>query len=287
MCPSGPTGTTPVITALTLDLPAPTTAPSTGSYTWRALVTPRSGKVYELRALALLPASVTMTASYDAKHKQAVLTGNAPEQAYATVFVRGRHDAVRSYTRAGQALAASELPRSSELPAGANPVGPGNHLCDGKHPSEAKLTVTGEAQSPFYLALSRGSGGGTTDFGAVEISATARVFRTAKQATAALDGVATLATARCLLGRGTGTAKKSTAAYPKSPATLRAFVDTIDFQGPTGTMEIVFLQRGRSVAKLSSSGSTRRAGRSRSPSSGASLRGFASGRSVVAAHPVA
>ena len=162
----------------------------------------------------------------------------------------GRHDAVRSYTGAGQALAARELPRSSELPAGANAVGPGNHLCDGKHPSEAKLTVTGEAQSPFYLALSRGSSGDTTDFGAVEVSATARVYRTAKQATAALEGEATLATARCLLGRGTGTAKKSTAAYPKSPATVRAFVDTIDFQGPTGTMEIVFLQRGRSVAKL-------------------------------------
>ena len=39
-------------------------------------------------------------------------------------------------------------------------------------------------------------------------------------------------------------------AYPKRPATVRAFVDTLDFQGPTGTMEIVFVQRGRSLAKL-------------------------------------
>jgi hypothetical protein len=35
---------------------------------------------------------------------------------------------------------------------------------------------------------------------------------------------ATLATARCLLGQSTGTAKKSTAPYPKRPETVRAFV---------------------------------------------------------------
>jgi hypothetical protein len=110
--------------------------------------------------------------------------------------------------------------------------------------------VTGEAQSPFYLAVSKGSGGDPSAFGGVEVSVTARVYGSAKDARAALQAEATLTTARCLLGRSTGTAEKSTAPYPKRPETVRAFVDTLDFQGPTGTMEIVFVQRGRSLAKL-------------------------------------
>ena len=84
----------------------------------------------------------------------------------------------------------------------------------------------------------------------VEVSATTRVYRSRADAKAALAGEATLAVARCLLDRGSGFAAKSTAAFPQHPATVRAFVDTIDLLGPTGRMELVFILRGRSVARL-------------------------------------
>jgi hypothetical protein len=61
----------------------------------------------------------------------------APQPAFATVFVRGRRDAVRAYTRSGQARAAATLPRLVELPTGAAETGPGVHICEGKHASKS------------------------------------------------------------------------------------------------------------------------------------------------------
>ena len=151
---------------------------------------------------------------------------------------------------AGQALAARELPRSSELPAGANAVGPGYHLCDGKHPSEAKLTVTGEAQSPS-TSRCRGDRAATPRTSARSRSRRRRASTGPRSRRRPRSRGRRRSPPHAVCSAGARAPRRR--ARPRIPRARRRYGPSstrIDFQGPTGTMEIVFLQRGRSVAKL-------------------------------------
>jgi hypothetical protein len=158
---------------------------------------------------------------------------------------------MRAYTPAGQTLAGRELLDLRDLPAGFSPVAPAIHDCENRHPSETRLTVTGEAQSPLYLAIAgAGSLVDPTTFDVLEVVTSTRVYRSQPQAKAALAGEATLAHARCLLQNNPGVATKTTRSFPQHPARVLAFRDVVKESGQEVTLELMFIQRGRSVASL-------------------------------------
>jgi hypothetical protein len=153
VCPSGPTGTVPVTTRLSLELGAPAAVQlevQVGDVSHQGQL-----RLHRQRRAAV---AGVRTAAVSAPGGCLSQTIAAPQPAFATVFVRGRRDAVRAYTRSGQARAAGELPRRRSFRQERRRPAPGSTSARGSTLRRAKLTATGEAQSTFYLAVSKGSG---------------------------------------------------------------------------------------------------------------------------------
>jgi hypothetical protein len=104
---------------------------------------------------------------------------------------------------------------------------------------ESDLTITGESTSSLLRYSSKGLAGAL---------GLARVYATPRQARAAFEREAIPATARCELQGAT--AKQGTAHFGGVPARVRAFRATGDADGSKVRPDLVFLQRGRSVAVL-------------------------------------
>lgn len=157
-----------------------------------------------------------------------------PQDAYGTVWVSVRGGAVRATRAADQNRADRENLTASDLGSGFQAFGGGSDSClNQKH--ESDLTITGESTSSLLSYSSRGLAG---------VLGLARVYATPRQAQAAFEREARPATARCELQEAS--AKLGTAHFGGVPGRVRAFSAT----GSKGRLDLVFLQRGRSVALL-------------------------------------
>lgn len=89
---------------------------------------------------------------------------------------------------------------------------------------------------------------------AVELSTTTRVYRTRADAKAALAAEARTTYARCAFQGAAGTVKASNKGFPQHPATVRAFHGRVGVLGPNGSVELVYVERGRSLARIVATG---------------------------------
>jgi hypothetical protein len=158
-----------------------------------------------------------------------------PQDAYGTVWVSIRGGAVRATRAADQNRAERENLTASDLGSGFQAFRAGSDSCmNQKH--ESDLTITGESTSSLLRYSSKGLAGAL---------GLARVYATPRQARAAFEREAIPATARCELQEAT--AKLGAAHFGGLPGRVRAFHATAD---ANGRLDLVFLQRGRSVAVL-------------------------------------
>jgi hypothetical protein len=161
-----------------------------------------------------------------------------PQDAYGTVWVSIRGGAVRATRAADQTRAERENLNSSDLGAGFQAFGGGGDSCmNQKH--ESDLTITGESTSSMLRYSAKGLAGAL---------GVARVYATPTQASTAFEREALLGTARCDLHGAS--AKLRAVRFSGVPGRVKAFRATAFADGSPFRRDLVFLQRGRSVALL-------------------------------------
>jgi hypothetical protein len=169
-----------------------------------------------------------------------------PDDAFTTVWVSVRGGALRAIRAADQRRADRENLAASDFPAGFQTGSGGGDAC--ANPThESDLTITGESTSPSFYDLHEGEA-----LSLVQVLGIARVYSTAKQARLAFKREALPSTLRCELKElGRRLPKITPLRLSGLSARVRAFRVVIAAgQDTRADVDLVFLQRGRSVARL-------------------------------------
>jgi hypothetical protein len=335
-CPVWQGGAAPAVVAeyVSVFLENQTTEPaSPGVETWRAVVepgawvgdmlVPKSGSTFELRSLVAHPHTLTLSASYDAPRKTAVLTGrllavgrpepgvavelaaltdgtndfssyprvitnatgeftvrhrvaasttftasvepifracqepstaaggclsetiSSPASVTAHIHVRGKREARLVPRARDQALARRGSIHLEDFPAGWLSIGSSDFSsCPGFQPDLSKLTVGGEAASPFFIAPDENAGAWSST----------EVYATEKQAQFAFSRIATIAAAQCVAKEEQGddvtVVSVGTRKFARVGETTRAF--RIAFSSSDGSWydDLVYVRRGRTLLRI-------------------------------------
>jgi hypothetical protein len=166
-----------------------------------------------------------------------------PDSAETTVWVRARGQAVRAIRAIDQRLAERENFIATDFPPEFEEKDPGRRDSCAEATNEADLTIRGESRRAFVWLVEE-----PPRF--VAALGLTRVYATRRQAAAAFARQALPATFRCELGRLPPGTKIQTLRLGPLPARVRAFRVAFSEGGLTGNTDMVFLQRGRSVAWL-------------------------------------
>jgi hypothetical protein len=168
----------------------------------------------------------------------------APGAATATAWVSIPGGARRAIRPADQRLAEREAPAASDLGPGYESAGSAGHAC--RNPGhEPDLTITGELSSPVFGPYPAQPA--RPSFAATGL---ARVYRNAGQARAAFEREAVRATAECQLADASVRKPRVRSFALSVPARMRGFRRVIHASGIVLDLDVVFLQRGRSVVRL-------------------------------------
>jgi hypothetical protein len=157
------------------------------------------------------------------------------------VWVRVRGEPLRAIRAADQRLAERENFAASDFPPDFEHESLDSNSCEARN--EAGLTIRGESRSVFVRLVEEPAS-------AVAALGLTRVYATPKQAAAAFGHEAVLATARCEFGDLPPRTKIRPLRLGGLPARARAFRIEFSDEDVSGHSDVVFLQRGRSVARL-------------------------------------
>jgi hypothetical protein len=172
-------------------------------------------------------------------------TVSPPMSASAHIHVRGKREARLVPRARDQALARRASIHLEDFPAGWQSLGSSDFSsCPGFQPDLSKLTVGGEAASPFFIAPDDSAGAWSST----------EVYATEKQAQFAFSRIATIGAARCFAKEAKGddvtVVSVGTRTFARVGETTRAFRIALSSSNGSWYDDLVYVRRGRTLLRI-------------------------------------